>query len=107
MQAGARHWSGSLADAERWPWAVEACAGPRPGSPRWFTAQQTALYGASVRGDGAAILTRLVEARTARPKPEACPGLLLCLCEAVYAAQVLGDTEQLAALSDEMEQHAA
>lgn len=42
VQAEARHWSGSLPDAERW--AIEACAGLRPGSPRWFTAQQTAIY---------------------------------------------------------------
>jgi len=101
IQAEARTWAGSLADAERW--ASAAMQGLPGGSRRWFVAVQRAIYGASVRGDAARVRELLAQVDAVTPAPEARFGPLLCRCEALYTAFVVSDMVWLAALVGEIE----
>ena len=105
LQAEAKIWIGNLGDAERW--ALHAVEHLPTGTVRWFTAVQRAITCVSLRGDIDAALRLLARAAATPPVPEARFGALLCLCEAIYGAYVVGHVDLMASLSTRLEDQVA
>lgn len=90
LQAEARSWTGSLDDAERW--AIEAAEGSPQESSTWFAAVRKVIYCTGVRGDLESALAWLERAEQVKASPGAPWGFTYCLCEALYAIHIAGDS---------------